>query len=128
MNKKLVDFLLHPYSQVICEDKEELIYLLNWAKNNNKNVSDWMWNHNKFPINIFLEGELVGWTDSSDRIGDKISLNDFFNLINDVECIHNCEDSLQGWRHLNIHEDGTRDCFFSSHYQKVRAAKIKKSS
>jgi len=70
------------YNQVVCKNKGELHYVLLWAENQNKKVSKWMWDNTKFPIHLFLQDEIVGWTDSTNRIGDKILFSDFVSSVN----------------------------------------------
>ena len=36
----------------------------------------------KFPYHLFLEGKIVGWTDSTSRIGDKFSFREFVDGVN----------------------------------------------
>lgn len=75
-------FLTHPYAQVVCKNKGELLYVLEWAKREGKAVSDFMWNVEKFPYHLFLEGQIVGWTDLTDRIGEKVSFTEFCRSVN----------------------------------------------
>ncbi len=75
-------FLTHPYAQVVCTNKGELNYILEWAKQNGKEVSDHYYKIEKFPYHLFLEGEIVGWTDSIDRIGEKFSFREFVDGVN----------------------------------------------
>ena len=75
-------FLTHPYAQVVCQNKGELLYVLEWAKREGKTVSDYMWKVEKFPYHLFLEGKIVGWTDLTDRIGDKFSFREFVDGVN----------------------------------------------
>ena len=70
-------FLTHPYAQVVCTNKGELNYVLEWAKQNGKEVSENYYKVEKFPYHLFLEGKIVGWTDSTNRIGDKFSFREF---------------------------------------------------
>ena len=70
-------FLTHPYAQVVCTNKGELNYVLEWAKQNGKEVSEHYYKVEKFPYHLFLEGKIVGWTDSTNRIGDKFSFREF---------------------------------------------------
>ena len=73
--------LNHPYAQVICTNKSELLYVLQYAKDEGKKVAEFMWDVDKFPFHLFLEGNIVGWTDSTDRVGDKFSFKDFINAV-----------------------------------------------
>jgi len=75
-------FLTHPYAQVVCTNKGELKYVLEWAKQNGKEVSDHYYKVEKFPYHLFLEGDIVGWTDSTNRIGDKFSFREFIDGVN----------------------------------------------
>ena len=70
-------FLTHPYAQVVCTNKGELNYVLEWAKQNGKEVSEHYYKVEKFPYHLFLEGKIVGWTDSTNRIGDKFLFREF---------------------------------------------------
>ena len=74
-------FLIHPYAQVVCNNKGELLYVLEWAKGQGKTVSDYMWKVEKFPYHLFLAGQIVGWTDLTDRIGDKVSFAEFCSSV-----------------------------------------------
>lgn len=75
-------FLTHPYAQVVCKNKGELLYVLEWAKREGKTVSDFMWNVEKFPYHLFLAGQVVSWTDLTDRVGDKVSFEEFCHSVN----------------------------------------------
>lgn len=75
-------FLTHPYAQVVCQNKGELLYVLEWAKRQGKDVSDFMFKVEKFPYNLFLAGQIVGWTDSTNRVGEKVSFAEFFRSTN----------------------------------------------
>ena len=75
-------FLTHPYAQVICTNKGELNYVLEWAKQNGKGVDDFYYRVEKFPYYLFLAGDIVGWTDSSNRVGDKFSFREFVDGVN----------------------------------------------
>lgn len=75
-------FLTHPYAQVVCQNKGELLYVLEWAKRQGKDVSDFMFKVEKFPYHLFLAGQIVGWTDSTNRVGEKVSFSEFFRSIN----------------------------------------------
>jgi len=75
-------FLTHPYAQVVCANKGELTYVLEWAKQQGKHVSPHYKEVNKFPYHLFLEGDIVGWTDSTDRVGDKFSFKEFIEGVN----------------------------------------------
>ena len=75
-------FLTHPYAQVVCTNKGELNYVLEWAKQNGKEVSEHYYKVEKFPYHLFLEGKIVGWTDSTNRIGDKFSFREFVDGVN----------------------------------------------
>ena len=75
-------FLTHPYAQVVCTNKGELNYVLEWAKQNGKEVSENYYKVEKFPYHLFLEGKIVGWTDSTNRIGDKFSFREFVDGVN----------------------------------------------
>jgi hypothetical protein len=74
--------LSHPYSQVVCKNKGELLYVLEWAKREGKMIADYMWKVEKFPYHLFLAGQIVGWTDLTDRIGEKVSFEKFCSLVN----------------------------------------------
>ena len=52
-------FLTHPYAQVVCTNKGELNYVLEWAKQNGKEVADFYYKVEKFPYHLFLAGEIV---------------------------------------------------------------------
>ena len=75
-------FLTHPYAQVVCTNKGELNYVLEWAKQNGKEVSEHYYKVEKFPYHLFLEGKIVGWTDSTNRIGDEFSFREFVDGVN----------------------------------------------
>ena len=75
-------FLTHPYAQVVCTNKGELNYVLEWAKQNGKEVSEHQYKVEKFPYHLFLAGDIVGWTDSTNRIGDKFSFREFVDGVN----------------------------------------------
>ena len=75
-------FLTHPYAQVICTNKGELNYVLEWAKQNGKEVDDFYYKVEKFPYHLFLAGNIVGWTDSTNRVGDKFSFREFVDGVN----------------------------------------------
>ena len=75
-------FLTHPYAQVICTNKGELNYVLEWAKQNGKEVSEHYYKVEKFPYHLFLAGDIVGWTDSTNRVGDKFSFREFVDGVN----------------------------------------------
>lgn len=82
MNNIAPIFLTHPYAQIACTNKGELLYILEWAKNNGKHVADFYYKIGKFPLYLFLSSNIVGWTDSADRIGEKFSFSEFVNSIN----------------------------------------------
>jgi hypothetical protein len=67
------------YEQVICKNIDELIYVNSVASNKlkMKDLSDNFILNTKYPVNLFLYGENVGWTDSQDRIGNKVSFIEF---------------------------------------------------
>src|SRR5699024_6118310 len=75
-------FLTHSYAQVVCQNKGELLYVLEWAKRQGKDVSDFMFKVEKFPYHLFLAGQIVGWTDSTNRVCEKVSFSEFFRSIN----------------------------------------------
>ena len=75
-------FLTHPYAQVICTNKCELNYVLEWAKQNGKEVADFYYEVEKFPYHLFLAGDIVGWTDSTNRVGDKFLFREFIDGVN----------------------------------------------
>ena len=75
-------FLTHPYAQVVCTNKGELNYVLEWAKQNGKEVSEHYYKVEKFPYHLFLAGKIVGWTDSTNRVGDKFSFREFVDGVN----------------------------------------------
>ena len=75
-------FLTHPYAQVVCTNKCELNYVLEWARQNGKEVDDFYYKVEKFPYHLFLAGNIVGWTDLTDRIGEKFSFTEFVDGIN----------------------------------------------
>ena len=75
-------FLTHPYAQVVCTNKGELNYVLEWAKQNGKEINQHYYNVEKFRFHLFLAGEIVGWTDSTNRIGEKFSFREFVDSIN----------------------------------------------
>lgn len=75
-------FLTHPYAQVVCTNKGELNYVLEWAKQNGKEVADFYYKIEKFPYHLFLAGNIVGWTDSTNRIGEKFSFREFVYGVN----------------------------------------------
>jgi len=67
------------YEQVVCKNIDELIYVNNVALNkfHKKKLSDNFLVKTKYPVNLFLHSNAVGWTDLQDRIGDKHSFIDF---------------------------------------------------
>ena len=75
-------FLTQPYAQVVCQNKGELLYVLEWAKRQGKEVSDFMFKVEKFPYHLFLAGQIVGWADSTNRIGEKVSFSEFCRSVN----------------------------------------------
>lgn len=75
-------FLTHPYAQVVCTNKCELNYVLEWAKQNGKEVSEHYCKVEEFPYHLFLAGKTVGWTDSTNRVGDKFSFREFVDGVN----------------------------------------------
>ena len=83
--KPMHERIEHPYAQVVCRNRGELLYVLEWAKEHGKHVSEYQWEVETFPYHLFLEGNLVGWTDLTDRIGDKIS---FFEFAQQIEWQH----------------------------------------
>lgn len=86
-------FLTHPYAQVVCTNKGELNYVLEWAKQNGKEVSEHYYKVEKFPYHLFLAGKIVGWTDSTNRVGDKFSFREFVDGVN-WEGIDKCGDCI----------------------------------
>lgn len=77
-------FLTHPYAQVVCTNKGELNYVIEWAKQNGKEVSEHYYKVEKFPYHLFLAGKIVGWTDSTNRVGDKFSFKEFVDDISSI--------------------------------------------
>jgi len=77
-------FSSHPYAQVMCANKGELYYVLEWAKQNGKKVSEHFSKVEKFPYHLLLEGEIVGWTDSTNRIGEKFLFREFVDGIESI--------------------------------------------
>ena len=77
-------FLTHPYAQVVCTNKGELNYVIEWAKQNGKEVSEHYYKVEKFPYHLFLAGKIVGWTDSTNRVGDKFSFKEFVDGISSI--------------------------------------------
>ena len=75
-------FLSHPYAQVVCQNKGELLYVLEWAKRQGKDVTDFMFKVERFPYHLFLAGQIVGWTDSTNRVGEKVYFAEFCRSIN----------------------------------------------
>lgn len=67
------------YDQVICKNVDELIYVNSVARNKlkMKELSDNFILHTKYPVNLFLHGETVGWADLQNRIGEKVSFIEF---------------------------------------------------
>jgi hypothetical protein len=67
------------YDQVVCKNIGELIYVNSVASNklHKKELSSTFIMKSKYPVNLFLHGDGVGWTDLQDRIGDKNSFLDF---------------------------------------------------
>ena len=41
-----------------------------------------MFDVNKFPYHLFIAGDIVGWTDSTNRIGKKWDFIDFIKYVN----------------------------------------------
>ena len=77
-------FLTHPYAQVVCTNKGELNYVIEWAKQNGKEVSEHYYKVEKFPYHLFLAGKIVGWTDSTNRVGDNFSFKEFVDDISSI--------------------------------------------
>ena len=77
-------FLTHPYAQVVCTNKMELNYVLEWSRLQGKNVGKHYSEVEKFPYHLFLEGDIVGWTDHTDRIGDKFSFREFLDGVDGI--------------------------------------------
>ena len=71
------EMFTHPYHQVICKNTEELQYVLAVARRMGKSHGTTYDNWNKFPVNMFLHGDIVGWTDLQDRIGTKYTFLEF---------------------------------------------------
>lgn len=66
------------YFQIVCNDRDQLNTVLKSLKELGCNVNG-LERLNKFPVNIFpnFRSKTSGWTDHSDRIGDKISYSEF---------------------------------------------------
>jgi len=75
-------FLTNGLDQIICENRGELLYVLEYAKHLGKNVSDYMFEVNKFPYHLFIADDIVSWTDSTDRVGKKWKFIDFIKYVN----------------------------------------------
>lgn len=67
------------YEQLVCKNMDELIYANSVASNKlkKKELSDRFIMESKYPVNLFLHGDVVGWTNLQDRIGNKVSFVDF---------------------------------------------------
>lgn len=67
------------YDQVICKNIDELIYVNSVAshKLNKRGLSSNFIRTSEYPVNLFLHGDSVGWTNSQDRVGNKVSFVDF---------------------------------------------------
>jgi len=67
------------YEQVVCKNIDELIYVNSVAshKLNKQLLSSNFLRTSEYPVNLFLHGNAVGWTNCQDRIGNKVTFLDF---------------------------------------------------
>ncbi len=72
-----VNFLKKPNSVIVCNNKDELAYVIAWCDSQGKQVTGYMRNNDKFPYCLSVADNIVGWIDRMDRAIDYIDFMTF---------------------------------------------------